>query len=359
MEREAEEKDNELEAANRDLERISNQLYNLEDEHERLKEQIERVREDEAAERERLEQLAAALKQVCPLLFIVVPTLTRQQKVADLKADLEELTDLYNTRDAEAQEHRARQEELARHIEKVVEELQRERELRAGLETDLDKAEKDHEDALRRERRSLEAKDSALQSALNDLARAQSLLTQREADLAAVQAALQTLEADNKKLGESHTSARFSLQLEVDRLRRDVERLEDELARARKELDDREGKGRDRDGVIDKLHAENRDLAAQLAAQTQARLNLSEKLDDSQASLRTAESETATLRSRIAELEQRLSKDQRALLTAEAQYRDQLTERNTLLLTIYQYMDKIVGVDKTPVSLSFQPASRH
>ena len=275
--------------------------------------------------------------------------LTPSQKVASLKADLQELTDLYNMRDAEAQEHRARKEELAQHIEKVVQELQRERGVRERLELDFDKAEKDHEDALRQERRALEAKESALQSALNDLARAQSLLTQREADLVAVQTALQTLEADNKKLGESHTTARFSLQLEVDRLRRDVERLEDELARARKELDDREGKGRDRDGVIDKLHAENRDLAAQLAAQTQARLNVSEKLDDAQASLRTAESETANLRTRIAELEQRLSKDQRSLLSAEAQYRDQLTERNTLLLTIYQYMDKIVGVDKTPV----------
>ena len=45
-----------------------------------------------------------------------------------------------------------------------------------------------------------------------------------------------------------------------------------------------------------------------------------------------------------------MAKDQRSLLSAEAQYRDQLTERNTLLLTIYQYMDKILGVDKTPVS---------
>jgi hypothetical protein len=51
----------------------------------------------------------------------------------------------------------------------------------------------------------------------------------------------------------------------------------------------------------------------------------------------------------VNELETRLSKDQRSLLNAENQYRDQLTERNTLLLTIYQYMDKILGVDKTPV----------
>ena len=37
------------------------------------------------------------------------------------------------------------------------------------------------------------------------------------------------------------------------------------------------------------------------------------------------------------------------MLASENQYRDRLTERNTLLLTIYQYLEKILGVDKTPV----------
>jgi hypothetical protein len=55
----------------------------------------------------------------------------------------------------------------------------------------------------------------------------------------------------------------------------------------------------------------------------------------------------------VNKLETRLSIDQRTLLNAENQYRDQLTERNTLLLTIYQYMDKIPGVDKTPVGVIF------
>ena len=192
-------------------------------------------------------------------------------------------------------------------------------------------------------------KESVLQSALNDLTRTQSLLTQRESDLGAVQSSLQGLESESKRLGETHTTARFSLHLEVDRLKRDLERLEDDLSRARKEIDDKETKHRDREGAIDKLHAENRDLASQLAAQTQARLNVADKLDGVQGQLRTAESEVATFRGRVKELEQRLSKDQRSLLSAESQYRDQLTERNTLLLTIYQYMDKILGVDKTPV----------
>jgi chromosome segregation ATPase len=167
----------------------------------------------------------------------------------------------------------------------------------------------------------------------------------------AVQSSLQTLETESKRLGETHTTARFSLQLEVDRLKRDLERVEDELGRARKALEEREGKGREREGELDGLHADNRDLKSQLAAQTQARLNVAEKLDKVQAELRVAEGEVGALRARTGDLEGRLSKDQRALLSAENQYRDQLTERNTLLLTIYQYMEKILGVDKIPVGV--------
>ena len=92
-------------------------------------------------------------------------------------------------------------------------------------------------------------------------------------------------------------------------------------------------------------------LRALRQAQTQAKLNTTEKLDVAQASLKAKEDELVELRKRVLELETRLSKEQRQLLAGEAQYRDQLTERNTLLLTIYQYMDKILGVDKTPVSL--------
>jgi len=99
-------------------------------------------------------------------------------------------------------------------------------------------------------------------------------------------------------------------------------------------------------------HSENRELATQLASQTQARLNIGDKLDMAQAHLKQAETDFAASKARVSDLEQKLNKDQRSILAAEHQYRDQLTERNTLLLTIYQYMDKILGVDKTPVSAS-------
>jgi response regulator RpfG family c-di-GMP phosphodiesterase len=96
--------------------------------------------------------------------------------------------------------HRSHQEKLARHVEDLVAEVYKERETRRRAESDVNRADKEHDSELRRERRSMEAKESALQSALNDLA--------------AVQFSLQGVESESKRLGETHTAARFSLQLE-------------------------------------------------------------------------------------------------------------------------------------------------
>jgi len=272
------------------------------------------------------------------------------QKLTSYREQLDEMTDLYEECKLELDNSLDRRNELAHHAESLIGEIKKFQEERDQLVHDADTVDQEHDAEYRRQRRAIEMKESALQSALDDLARTQSLLGQRNTEYQAVKEALQTLEAESKRAGETHTTAKFSLQLEVDRLQRDLERLEGDLARARRDLDEKDNKHRDRDNVLDKLHAENRDLAAQLAAQTQARLNLSEKLDDTQSGLKATEAETASLRARVQDLEQKLSKDQRSLMSAEAQYRDQLTERNTLLLTIYQYMDKILGVDKTPVS---------
>lgn len=72
----------------------------------------------------------------------------------------------------------------------------------------------------------MEAKESALRSTLTDLAGAV-VLRLRQCE-AVVQNALNSMEAWSMRLGESHTTVRFSLQFEVDRLtdKRDIERLE-------------------------------------------------------------------------------------------------------------------------------------
>ena len=86
LERESEEKDAEIEAANREIEKLGEQVYLLEEENDRIKEESERVREDDAVERERLEALASALKEVRhsvprPFLVFIVASESRCPQV--------------------------------------------------------------------------------------------------------------------------------------------------------------------------------------------------------------------------------------------------------------------------------------
>lgn len=95
--------------------------------------------------------------------------------------------------------------------------------------------------------------EQSLQEAQSSLRSSKALLEQREVDFAAVQAALQALENEKRKLGESATTDKFSLELELDRLRRDLQRCEDDLERAREDVKERERTRRDREGLLDKL----------------------------------------------------------------------------------------------------------
>ena len=64
LEQESEDKDAEIEAANREIEGFGQRIYELEEENERIIEESKRLREDEIMERERLEALSNALKEV-------------------------------------------------------------------------------------------------------------------------------------------------------------------------------------------------------------------------------------------------------------------------------------------------------
>jgi len=128
-----------------------------------------------------------------------------------------------------------------------------------------------------------------------ELEAARDRVAQRDRDLLSVQTALRSLETERRKLGVEHTSDRFSLELEMERVKRDLAAAEDELDRARGEVDAREETLRQRDleraqlvrrhsvrswSWLNKLQLDKlRDLEARLASERQGRLNLSDKLD--------------------------------------------------------------------------------
>ena len=72
LEQDAEEKDEEIALANREIEQLGHRIYELEEDAEELKRINDRAREDEMVERERLEALTAALKEVRVIVVFLV-----------------------------------------------------------------------------------------------------------------------------------------------------------------------------------------------------------------------------------------------------------------------------------------------
>ena len=70
MEEEADENEAKIEGLQETIDQLGEQIYHLEDENDRLKEEGERMREEEVAERERLEVLSVALKEVLYSIFL-------------------------------------------------------------------------------------------------------------------------------------------------------------------------------------------------------------------------------------------------------------------------------------------------
>lgn len=72
LEEESEQKEEEIAANNEEIQKLGDQVYALEEENDKLRDEFERVREDDIAERERLEALAAALKDVSDKIFSII-----------------------------------------------------------------------------------------------------------------------------------------------------------------------------------------------------------------------------------------------------------------------------------------------
>jgi len=154
--------------------------------------------------------------------------------------------------------HRERQEQLARHTEDLAAEVQAERDARKQLDNELDTLKRHRKDDVRRHQHAIDEKDAEICSALDTVSRQKAIVSKRNADLTALQTALKNLEAETRRAGESHTNDKFSLELELDRFKCDLARMEDNLSHTWAELADREARSRDRDDQLDRLHAINR-----------------------------------------------------------------------------------------------------
>ena len=70
--------------------------------------------------------------------------------------------------------------------------------------------------------------------------------------------------------------------------------------------------------------------------------------------MKNMEADAAKYRESIARLEARIQKEELSLVASDRHFQDQINERNQLLMTIFNYLERILGVEKTLVSYPFK-----
>ncbi|SPO25343.1 related to Myosin heavy chain [Ustilago trichophora] len=352
LQKELELKDVDLAETNKEMQEMSNRMFGLEEELEaradeikQLDEEIVKVEEALQQANEKHERHTAVLKEK---LTATTQELSGTQ--TQLEATLGELEAMRDEADTYAREveqltaERARLEDLNAKLDAkvsdVVEDLKAE-------ERALDDAhaewERKLEETEERMSRTVRDKDEAILALEKELNQMEDDLATRKADVQTLQDALRAKENESFRMGQSSANDKYSLELEIDRLKRDLARCEDDLARARKELDRKDDALRQKEDTLAQLHSELRDAQAKLASEMQSHLGLSERFEAQQNAIKAERKELEAARAKVEELEHELNDGERATLRTEQATRDALNQRNTLLLTIYQQMGKILA----------------
>ncbi|SNX84315.1 related to Myosin heavy chain [Melanopsichium pennsylvanicum] len=352
LQKELEAKDADLAETNKEMQEMSNRMFGLEEELEaradeikQLDEEIAKVEEALQHANEKNDRHTAILKEK---LTATMQELSETQ--AQLEATLGELEGMRDEADTYAREvehlaaERARLEDLNAKLDAkvsdVVEDLKAEERALDDAHAEWGRKLEETEERMSRMAREKDEAIDALEKELNTM---EDDLATRKADVQTLQDALRAKENESFRMGQSSANDRYSLELEIDRLKRDLSRCEDDLARARKEVDRKDDALRQKEDTLIQLHSELRDAQAKLASEVQAHLGLSERFEAQQNTIKAERRELEAARAKLEELEHELNDGERATLRTEQATRDALNQRNTLLLTIYQQMGKLLA----------------
>ncbi|CED84430.1 Extracellular matrix glycoprotein Laminin subunits alpha and gamma [Phaffia rhodozyma] len=334
-------------ANNEEIQALGERIHELEDE-------LEAKAAKEAELEAELNALDAALEEAQVVKDEVVGTL--KEKLAETKADLDEIAELYDAsqadlalkqtqvtdlstlaadlEDRQVADEQARKKLLDERTEltKRVKEVEKENGLTLSLSKRELKDREAHWDRLFQE------KEDSVRRLSNELDQVRDRLSHRETDLHTIQ--------DNARLvGHTHDTDRFAMELEIERLKKDLVRVESDWERVKKELKKKELTLGMREDALADLNAKSRELENKLSSELQSRLNMADKLDTVQKSSRVAENEAAVLRERVNDLEHRLTSEHRSLTVSKNQTESQKQEHSQLLLVVYQHLNKILGTE--------------
>lgn len=347
----------EIDQRNHDLEHMQNEISNRTEDAEALRREVRSLSEGMMRVEEEVE--------------------SKSKRVRDLELELEELGHEADSMDKDLREERDKNHKLSVQHESAQGEvafLREEQEgdkikigdledalndLQARLTSEIDKA-KDLENSIAEERRqqelvgSKERKD--VQKMMNDLNRDldaskdESRTLKKDLDVQTNEATsfrerLHDLESHLRQvLGDSNGNKSTFL-VSITKLQKELEHTSSDLETTHRHLAEKDRVLKNRDALLENHGLESKKLADLLERERQGRRADKAQHEQWQRTHHHTSRTVTQKDSRIAELESSRQADRKRLSSLESQYKDQLSERNTLLLTLWNRVSSICGQD--------------
>lgn len=141
------------------------------------------------------------------------------------------------------------------------------------------------------------------------------------------------------------SGSRSSLISNIMKLQKELESTALELESLRQQFDEKDSLLRNRDALLESHGLESRKLSELLERERQARRADKQSFEQSLKSHQQASRTITNNNSRITELEHARNQDRKRFTSLEQQFRDQLSERNTMFLAIWKRLSSICGPD--------------
>jgi chromosome segregation ATPase len=307
----------ELDDANSELESLDKRLRDANSKNERLEIQLEScqgeisfLREEQEGDKIKIGELESALN-------------TATTTIQDEKERFRDL-------DQRLTEER-RQREILDSQEK--EELQK-------VLTDLNLQNSKAKDEVRRLRKSLSLKEVEASTWKQRLDELESNLREALGNLDGTRSSL--LKVPNI-IALSPRYILITIVQDITKLQRDLDSTIQELDSTKNDLTEKDRLLRNRDALLESTGLESRRLSDLLERERQARRQEKANFDNIQRSNQTVNRTVQQHETRVVELEQARNQDRHKHSTLERQYKDQLLERNNLLLALWNRLSTLCG----------------
>ncbi|GIZ38616.1 hypothetical protein CKM354_000202800 [Cercospora kikuchii] len=181
--------------------------------------------------------------------------------------------------------------------------------------------------------------------AKDEIRRLRRALSAKEVEFSSEKSKLEQLEQSLRSLLGDPEGTRQSLLGDIEKLQRELETTINTLDKAKMDLSDKDRLLRHRDGLLESTSLESRRLSDLLEKERNQRKHDLESFEKSSRGQATHMRTIAQQESKMLELETLYNQDKRKMSALEQKYREQMHERNNLLLALWNRLSTLCGAD--------------